>query len=158
MKWLVVVWVVVAGALAPAVADAWNRCTAAPGGAGSSLEIDRVDRPQSGRESVSTACHDTAEDTATDSGILATWPCAYIDLDGSAMAGGTAYVYRCTAPSTSYCTKMLVDTDGDGVPDDVTLDGVTIGRVGQQYQTALWLWIDWQTAPTGFGRIAVLCH
>lgn len=147
-------------ALFAAPAEAFNRCTKVPGTAGIELAADALERPERGIETVSTACHDTALNTATDSGILAVWRCANFDLDGSAMAGGTAYIYRCTAPSTSlsYCTKMLVDTDGDGIPDDVPLDGATIGKVGQQYQTALWLWIDWQAAPTGYGRIAGLCH
>lgn len=159
LAWLFTMGLVGLLAAAPAEA-AFNRCTTVPGTSGISLAVDALERPERGVETVSLACHDTALNTATDSGLLAVWPCSYFEVDGSAMAGGTAYLYRCAAPSTSasYCTKMIVDVNGDAIPDDVPLDGATIGKVGQQYQTALWVWIDWQTAPTGYGRIAFACH
>lgn len=82
--------------------------------------------------------------------------------------GATAYVYRCGvgtpgAAATAFgCIKMLVDFDGDGVltgSDDVTLDGVTYGRQGQQYQDARLLYVDPQAVTTSkTARLPISCH
>lgn len=112
-------------------------------------------------------CHDTAVATASDSGILNTGQCDHLeiqfkpDITGTA-TGAEAQIYRCTAPvaTSSYCTKMLVDTDGDGIPNDVTLDGTTIGRIGMLWQTAQYLWVDMTVAPGGsaIARTIVSCY
>jgi len=137
----------------PGAARAWNDC-AAFGNADSAAVI----RP--GRA----ACHDTTGTTASD--VLTVEACAYFDatLDPdmqSAGAGCEGYLWRCSAPtySANACSHAILDTDFDGVPNDVTLDGVTIGRQGQQYQTATWIY--WQpTANAGSKqcRLMITCH
>lgn len=79
--------------------------------------------------------------------------------------GATAYVYRCgngsvgSAPAAGQCSKILVDTDGDTIPNDVALDGVTIGKIGQQWQTATLLYVSPQTATSGkTARLMLTCH
>lgn len=79
--------------------------------------------------------------------------------------GATAYVYRCgsgsvgAAQAAGQCSKMLVDVDGDGIPDDIPLDGVTVGRIGQQWQTATLLYVSPQAATSGrTARLMITCH
>lgn len=79
--------------------------------------------------------------------------------------GATAYVYRCgtgsvgSAPAAGQCSKILVDTDYDGIPDNVAMDGVTAGKVGQQWQTATLLYVSPQTATSGkTARLMITCH
>lgn len=137
----------------PTPARAWNDC-----GSFGNADSAAVIRPGQYR------CHDTTGTTA--SNVIATADCRYFDavLDpdmAAATAGCEGYLWRCHAPaySANTCTKMLVDTNGDGVPDDVTLDGVTVGRIGQQYQTATWVY--WQpTANAGAKqcRLMITCH
>lgn len=152
--------VLVLAALWAMPAFAWVQCCTTPG---SCPEVQPVVQPTGGN----VICHDTVAATATDSSILSTSQCEYLtiqfdpDADGTATAA-TAYLYQCTTPTASatYCTKMLADTDFDGEPDDTTLDGTTIGRTGQKWQTAAWIYVDMQDAP-GSGDIArtmVVCH
>jgi hypothetical protein len=152
-------FLVLAAALVALPAYAWNDC----GIPGSSADVSAVVSPTGRR----TICHDTAANTATDSSILTVSQCDHIDIQFDPDSGGTAtgadaYIYRCSYPeaSTSYCTKMLVDTDGDGVPNDVTLDGSTVGRIGQQWQTAAWIYVDMNTAPGSgdYARTMVVCY
>jgi len=55
------------------------------------------------------------------------------DEDG-ASTGVTVYPYRCTenSLSTNHCTKILNDTTGDGIPNDLPLDGTTVLRIGRE--------------------------
>ena len=112
-------------------------------------------------------CHDTAIDTATDSTMLDVKACDHFDVTFDPSATSTAHVadmqlYRCTVNSiaAAWCEKMLVDTDADGIPNDVTIDGYTVGRRGQQGQTAVWIYVDMITAPTGttLSRTMVTCY
>lgn len=137
-------------------AAAWNNC----GPFGSAADADATIPMKLG----TTLCHDTTGTTA--SSVLNASNCrsfdAMLDPDmASTGAGCEGYLWRCSAPtySANTCAKMLVDTDGDGIADDVTLDGVTIGRQGQQYQTATWIY--WQpTANSGSKqcRMLIACH
>ena len=113
-------------------------------------------------------CFNTATATASDSGILDVSACSSFSLFfdpsyGTANTDAEGQLYRCSTPvgtpSTVLCDKMLVDTDGDGVPNDVTLDGTT-GRDGQVNQTAAWIWLDMTAAPGAaqFARALVVCH
>ena len=140
-------------------ASAWNDC----GTPGSARDVENVASPN-GRRVI---CHDTAAAVATDSGLLSVAQCDHLtihfdpDADGTA-TGATAYIYGCTYPSASstYCSKLLVDTDGDGIPNDVTLDGSTLGQFGQQWQSAAWIWVDMQSAPGSgdYARTMIVCH
>ena len=113
--------------------------------------------------------------TATgDSTLIAPARCASIEIGPlipsttDTSTGATAYVYRCgsgnvgSAAGAGQCSKMLVDTDGDGIvtaADDVTLDGVTFGRQGQQYQTATLLYVSPQAATSAkTARLMITCH
>lgn len=110
--------------------------------------------------------------TATgNSTLIATARCASIEIGPlipsttDTATGATAYVYRCgrgdvgAAASAGQCEKMLVDTDGDGIPDDVPMDGVTIGRQGQQWQTATLLYVSPQAATSAkTARLMITCH
>lgn len=136
-------------------AAAWNDC----GPFGSAADATgQPFRPGSVR------CHDTTGTTASD--VLTASGCIYFDavLDpdmASTGAGCEGYLWRCNAPtySANTCTKMLVDTDGDGIPNDVTLDGVTLGRIGQQYQTTTWLyWQPTANASSKQCRLMIACH
>ena len=110
--------------------------------------------------------------TATgDSTLIAAANCDTIEIGPllpsmtDTTTGATAYVYRCgrgtpgSAAGSGACQKMLVDTDGDGLPDDVAMDGVTTGRKGQQYQTATLLYVSPQAATSGkTARLMITCH
>lgn len=143
----------------PGVAHAaWNNC-GTPGLAGT---VGDIVTPKS-----RIICHDTATATATDSTLLDVSQCDHFDVEFDAAAASTnsgaeSQLYRCTAKSiaSAWCSKMLVDTDGDGIADDVTLDGVTIGRKGQQWQTATWIYVDMTVAPSGsdVSRVMITCY
>lgn len=142
----------------PNLAEAWTGC-----GASSSSNADAFGLSPNGTR---VACHDTAADTATDSGILSVTGCNHIEISfdpsyTDTSTGAEAQIYSCTyaVASTTLCRKLLVDTDGDGIPDDVTLDGATIGRQGQQWQTADWIFVDMTVAPSGgdIARTKVSC-
>lgn len=142
----------------PNLAEAWTGC-----GAASTSNADAAALAPNGSRVL---CHDTAADTATDSGILSVTACNHIEIafDPSyldASTGAEAQIYSCTysTASTTLCNKLLVDTDFDGIPNDVTLDGVTIGRQGQQWQNADWIFVDMTVAPSGgdIARTKVSC-
>lgn len=109
-------------------------------------------------------CHDTTATAASE--VLDVAKCNHVEFDldpdmQSTGGGCEGYLWRCrsSAFSTSTCDHMIVDTDGDGVPDDVTLDGLSSGRKGQQYQTGSWVY--WQpTVNTGSKqcRMLLACH
>lgn len=156
--WVVALALAVLLGLPSAASAAWNNC-GVPGLASSVGDVVT----QKSR----LICHDTAAATATDSTLLDVSQCDHIDLAfdpaaASTNTGAEAQLYRCTVKSiaSEWCAKMLVDTDGDGIPDDVTLDGVTIGRQGQQWQTAAWVYVDMTTAPSGtdVSRLMITCY
>lgn len=76
-----------------------------------------------------------------------------------------------SACRTSACAQVTdSNADGDIAPEfqsainsvlwpDVTLDGVTIGRQGQQYQTATWIyWAPTANAGSKQCRLMIACH
>lgn len=142
----------------PLPAMAWTGC-----GSTSSSNSDAASLSPNGNRVL---CHDTAAATATDSGILSVTACNHIQIDfdpsyANANTGAQAQIYSCPYPtaSTTTCRKLLVDVDGDGLPDDVTLDGVTSGRIGQQWQNADWIFVDMTVAPgaSDIARTKVTC-
>lgn len=82
------------------------------------------------------------------------------DEDGTS-TGAEVQVYNCSEASFSanHCVKVLSDTDGDGVVNDVTLDGSTAMRVGLSHFQASYLAID-VTANAGSddARVTAECH
>lgn len=151
---------IVLAALWPGAALAWNDCCDTPGACAT---VEAVVQP-TGRNTV---CHDTVAATATDSSILTVSQCDHMtiqfdpDADGTATAA-TAYLYQCTTKtaSTAFCEKMLGDTDFDGALDDTTLNGASIGRIGQKWQNAAWIYVDMQDPPGSgdYARTMVVCH
>ncbi len=149
-------WILMAAlALVALPARAWNDC----GPFGSAADATgQPFRPGSN------FCHDTTGTTASD--VLKVNECRYFDatLDPdmqSAGAGCEGYLWRCNSStySANTCRHVSLDTDFDGVPDDVTLDGVTIGRQGQQYQTATWIyWAPTANAGSKQCRLMISCH
>lgn len=149
-------WFVVGMTLLLALpAAAWNDC----GPFGSAADATgQPFRPGSVR------CHDTTATVASD--VLNVSACDHFDatLDpdmASTGAGCEGYLWRCTSStySANACRHASVDTDGDGVPDDVTLDGVTTGRQGQQYQTATWIyWAPTANAGSKQCRLMISCY
>ena len=138
---------------ARAGAVAWNDCGSTNTPIGSLI---------SGRS----ACFDTT--TATTSDILFVGNCHYFDVTfdpsiANATALAEAQLYRClnNTVSTTTCHLMLVDTDVDGLPNNVTLNGdVLTMRSGQQYQTAQWIFVVMTISPggTNSARTLVTCH
>mgnify|MGYP001501777874 CR=1 FL=1 len=112
------------------------------------------------------ACFDTAVASSGTSTLLDVSNCSHFDVWFDPDLTGTAHVsvaqlYRCALKSIAaeWCSKMLVDTNADGTPNDTTMDGYTVGRQGQQGQTAMWIYVD-VTAP-GAGDVArtmVTCY
>jgi hypothetical protein len=139
--------------LVAGVAYAWS--TSPDGAAGSCTSVS----PSGPR-----VCHYNFSDT-TDSGIISTALCRDFnvflnpDEDGT-NTGAEVYIYRCSEPvaSTSECHKILGDTDGDGVRDDVTLNGSSM-RTGLQNVQAAWIYVD-VTANGGSddARVTIECH
>jgi len=105
--------------------------------------------------------------TTNDSPSLFVAGCGHIRVDfdpsyANATTGAEAQVYYCNTPTTSTttCSKLLVDTDADGLPNNVTLTGVPdSGRIGQQWQDATWLFVHMTTAPAGsdIARTTITC-
>lgn len=137
----------------PAAAGAWGDCR-------SRVAVDAGPITLSKNQ---VTCFDTADATSATTGMVFSPGCMLdIQFDPDATGSGTgavAQLYRCSTPTTTSCEKMLVAVDGDGIPDDVTLDGTTIGREGQQYQTAIW-WYATITAPGAgdYARLIVGCQ
>ena len=138
---------------------AWGDCPGATGVLTPDASFASVTRGQ-------TICHDTAVNAATDSGLLDTHGCNGFDiLVGPDMVGTdtalVAQVYRCVARRTDKgCTKLLTDTDGNGVENDTTLDGTTLMRQAMNGKVAPYIWIDVTTAPgaSAVSRFSVTCH
>lgn len=144
--------------LVPNLSDAWTGC-----GSTSTSNTDSASLSPNGSRVL---CHDTVANTATDSGILSVTQCNHIQIEfdpsyADASTGAEAQIYYCpyATASTTTCAKLLVDTDGDGIPDDVTLNGSTIGRIGQQWQNADWIFVHMTVAPSGgaIARTKVTC-
>ena len=104
--------------------------------------------------------------TKVDSAILSVALCRDVnvffdpDEDGAVATGAEVYIYRCSSPtaSTNSCHKVLGDTDGDGILNDVTLDGTSM-RTGLQNVQAAWLYVAVSAAPSaGDARVTVECH
>lgn len=90
------------------------------------------------------------------------------DEDGTT-TGATGYVYTCdeekipTVTAANYlannCTKRLADTDGDGVDNDLPLDGTTVHRKGLQFIQGSWLLVGTITnASSDQIRVTATCH
>jgi len=82
------------------------------------------------------------------------------DEDG-ASTGCEVQPYRCTEDSfsTNHCTKILNDTTGDGIPNDVTLDGTTVLRIGRENVTMPFFGCDvTANASSDDCRIVVGCY
>jgi len=91
-------------------------------------------------------------------------PVIWLDPDeDGANTGAEIQLYRCNDKgtfSTTICpAKVLADTDGDGIINDVTIDGSTLMRIGQDGARVAWLGID-ITANAGSddARIMLECH
>jgi len=136
-----------------APAHAWNTCGAFAAAAGTAADnIGSLGSPiMTKPNTYHYLCHDTSG--VVDSTLLrveAEWVSVELDPNMGSIDGGPAdceiYVYRCrsstatTADLTS-CTKEIVDTDADGIANDVTLDGVTNMRRGIQSIQAKFLLI-----------------
>lgn len=150
--------VLLVAALSPGVAlAAWNNCNLA----GFTTDTGDVIT-----KTKSIACHDTATGTATDSTLLWVKNCDHIqilfdpDVAGSETTA-EAQIYTCAqaVANATNCTKLLVDTDGDGIVNDTTLNGTDM-RKGIAWANAQWIWVDMTVAPTA-GKVArtlVSCH
>lgn len=82
------------------------------------------------------------------------------DEDGT-NTGAEVQMYRCSEGSfsTNHCHKILGDTDGDGVNNDVTLDGDTNMRVGFQQVQAAYIAVDvTANGSSDDARVTVECH
>lgn len=84
------------------------------------------------------------------------------DEDGT-NTGAEIQLYRCNDRgtfSTTICpSKILADTDGDGLLNDVTLDGNTVGRIGLSDLSTRWVGIDITANPAGDDfRITAECR
>lgn len=82
------------------------------------------------------------------------------DEDG-ASTGVTVQPYRCTEStlSTNHCTPIYNDTDGDGIPNALPLDGTTTLRIGREDVRVSWLAFDVTANPNSDdARIVVECH
>lgn len=150
-----VLWLVLFLALLAAPAQAWNDC----GAYGSAVELGYATSLTPGKA----LCHDTTGTTASD--MLNVSKCdhfgAYLDPDMDATgAGCEGYLWRCQTNtySANSCSKILHDVDGDGVLDDVTLDGNTVGRIGFTWETATWVyWQPTANASSKKCRLLVDC-
>jgi len=101
----------------------------------------------------------------TDSWVLPTSACRDVnvwlnpDEDGT-NTGAEVQIYRCEeeTASANHCHKILGDTDGDGILNDVTLNGSSM-RTGLQNVQADWIYVD-VTANAGSddARVTVECH
>lgn len=141
--------ILLAALAAASPAWAWNNCGAfdaasAGTGVGAVTGIGKV--------GTSAACHDTS---GTTDSLLLTVDAQFVSVEldpnmaaiDSGASGCEVQVYRCrsttaTTSDLTSCTKELTDTDGDGILNDVTLDGVTTARRGIQAIQAKYLLID----------------
>jgi hypothetical protein len=120
--------------------------------AGGSLVCDKLLR---GR-----ACHYDWDSSLTDAArLLDASDCESVNLYKTG-ATGEVYVYSCAGASysASACHKILADTDGDGIVDDVTIDGSTLMRRGIQEVQAHMLHVDTVSCPSGTCRLTAECH
>ena len=122
----------------PGTSSAFNKCGAFDNGSSATAAAGHLTAGIS-------FCHDTT--------TTATSPVLVSDADhfsfevqpdmGSTGTGCTVQLYRCVsaAPTISQdCLEICPDSDFDGAPNcGTTLDGVTVGRRGMDWQTAKFL-------------------
>ena len=105
-------------------------------------------------------------DATTDSSALAVSQCRdvniWLDPDTTtAVAGAKVYIWNCATKtfSSNTCVKILPDSDGDGLPNDVPLDGATLGLRGFQNVQASFLVVEANAnAGSDTARVTVECH
>jgi hypothetical protein len=82
------------------------------------------------------------------------------DEDGVS-TGALVQPYRCSERtfSTNHCTPIYNDTDGDGIPNALPLDGTTTLRIGRERVFASYLAFDVTANPSSDdARITVECY
>jgi hypothetical protein len=82
------------------------------------------------------------------------------DEDGPNV-GALVQPYRCSerSLSTNHCTPIYNDTDGDGIPDALPLDGTTVLRIGREHVLTGFLGFDVTANPNlDDARITVECY
>jgi len=131
-------------------AHAWNAC----GTFGVDLSHSEISRD------VPCLCHDTTSTGASPQISIRGVTSLRVLVDPDVTSTGTGcevQAYECTQASVASCTKLLGDTDGDGVVNVMTLDGATLMRRGVDGFRARWLYLNVTANPSSHSCRTMVC-